>query len=324
MLNLDFNYIAATNFLCFGSEGIELDLTQYSRIVLIKGENRDRHIKEGADEQERAKSRNGVGKSSIPEIIVYTLTGRTIKPIRSQDSVINNKNKKGLRTEVRWGRYRVVRTRKPNSLRVWESENHVWDDDSEITLGGIPATQELIDKIIVVSHPTLTNLLAFTDKNSGGFLESDIPTKRMMVENLLSLDSYREYFERAKKLRNKHNEKIKTAADFYMVMLRDLDHAKSRVVQAVNQEASWLTARKGELTVLIGRIRDKQKKLEQTDGGAALVAYNAAQEEIKQLNETLSPLQENIEKIKSISADIQKKMSAVRQKTNALDRKSVV
>lgn len=67
MNNLDFYYVSAENFVCFGDK-FELDLRNYGKIVSIRGENLD-----------VPGSRNGVGKSTIPEIIVYTLFGTTLK-----------------------------------------------------------------------------------------------------------------------------------------------------------------------------------------------------------------------------------------------------
>ena len=91
MQNLDFNYIAAKNFLCFGPDGIELNLNKCSDIVLIKGSNLD--VKNIDDDRT---SSNGVGKSSIPEIIVYGLYGKTIKNHKkiTHKNVINNKTGK--------------------------------------------------------------------------------------------------------------------------------------------------------------------------------------------------------------------------------------
>ncbi|MGH7175197.1 MAG: hypothetical protein ACREGR_02475, partial [Minisyncoccia bacterium] len=65
MRNLDFKYFSAENFLCFG-KSVEIDLTKLSRIVLVKGENLD------ANPSHMDGESNGSGKSSIPEIPVYT------------------------------------------------------------------------------------------------------------------------------------------------------------------------------------------------------------------------------------------------------------
>ena len=75
MKNLDFRYVRAKNFLCFGPEGIEIDLTSYGNIILVRGKNKDI-----LDDEGNASS-NGVGKSSIPEILVYALYGKTIKKL---------------------------------------------------------------------------------------------------------------------------------------------------------------------------------------------------------------------------------------------------
>ena len=99
MKNLDFKYISAQNFLCFGPDKFELYFNDYSNIILIRGNNLD--TKEVDDKV----ASNGVGKSSIPEIIVYTLFGKTIKHPKkiTHKDVINNQVGKNLKTEVRWG-----------------------------------------------------------------------------------------------------------------------------------------------------------------------------------------------------------------------------
>jgi hypothetical protein len=115
---------SAENFLCFGPEGIEIDLTTHGNIVLIRGENMDAA---DATEEER-KSSNGVGKSSIPEIITYALYGQTIKNPKklSHNNVINNQTGKKLKVAIELDDLRIVRTRKPESLRVWESADGIW------------------------------------------------------------------------------------------------------------------------------------------------------------------------------------------------------
>ena len=73
MKNLKFKSAAAQNFLPFGPEGIKIDFESLGNIVLIKGENID--YKDASTKE----SSNGSGKSSIQEIIVWTLYGKTIK-----------------------------------------------------------------------------------------------------------------------------------------------------------------------------------------------------------------------------------------------------
>ena len=66
--------MSAENFLCFKNK-VEISFENKGNIVLIRGENLDTKLEDLAGRI----SSNGVGKSSIPEIIVYTLFGKTIK-----------------------------------------------------------------------------------------------------------------------------------------------------------------------------------------------------------------------------------------------------
>lgn len=288
--NLDFKYISAQNFLCFGPEGIEIDFTKFNNIVLIRGKNLDVH-----DAEERIAS-NGVGKTSIAEILVYTLFGKTIKQPKklSHKDVINNQTGKGLRTEVRWGNYRVVRSRKPDSLRIWESEDGIWDDEHEISLGGMPATQELIIEKIGLNYDTFINVAIYTDNNSGCFLECDASTKREVVENLMQLSKYREYGEKSKSLRNEYKNTVKTLLRDYELWQTELARSQNRVEQAVAQETQWKRQKKTEIQALIKRVEEKKTVLEQSEDGLEVSRYEDAQIRISELINKIPSLEESL------------------------------
>ena len=92
MKNLNFSYIGAWNFLCFGPQGIEIKFGDYGKVVFIRGENRDVKKEDEMPSDEVRVSSNGSGKSSIQEIIVYGLYGKSIKKPSAilKDGVINN------------------------------------------------------------------------------------------------------------------------------------------------------------------------------------------------------------------------------------------
>lgn len=304
MIDLKFKYVAAQNFLCFGPEGVEVDLSEYGNIILIRGENMD------VFEEEEKVSSNGVGKSSIPETIVYTLFGKTVKQPNklSHNNVINNKVGKKLRTEVRWDNFRVVRTRKPDSLRIWESpdgdwsqiENEEWADQHEISLGGMPATQKLIEEKVGLNYQTFVNVAIFTDNNSGSFLECDTPTKRQIVENLLSLDKYRQYSETAKKSRNEFKDNIKSISSEYDRLLNEKTSCENRLNQAKNEENTWKESKKKEIDSLNNQIENLKKKLATTDLGDAINEYRNAQEEIAKIDSSLKEKNESLTKVKTL------------------------
>ena len=311
MQNLKFQYARAENFLCF--KEIELDLRNYGNIVLIRGIDLDRQ----EDDGETRKATNGVGKSSIPEIFVYCLYGKCIKQDLKHENVIHTKVGKKLYAEVIWNEFRVVRTRKPDSLRIWESPSHTWDDSTEITLGGMPATQQLIEDKVGLSYNSFVNTVVFTDDNKNSFLECNVPTKREIVENLLSLSVYREYSERAKKTRSAFNSTIATMERDYNGLVTHCDSLKNRAAQVVRQEGEWTQQKKREHDAIVASIDSKKKQLSSSDTGALLVKYNEAQDGIKTYTDSLPDIQANIAKVKGIITGIEAKLSGHRQDKDA-------
>jgi len=311
MKSLDIKYVYAQNFLCFGQEAFELRLSDYSNVVLVKGLNFD------VSEESKAAS-NGVGKSSIPEIIVYTLFGKTIKHPKklNHKDVINNQIAKGLKTEVRWGDFRVVRTRKPDGLRLWESKDGVWDDSTEITLGGQPATQKLIEEKLGLNYETFVNVVVFTDNNAGSFLECDAANKRDIVENLLSLEKYKTFAENAKELKKEKKEAIRIAQVEYENIRQQLEQSKGRIRAAKEQESTWVKQRNSEIEDLMSKIKSLKKILESTSEGSELSKYQEAQVKIGELNSEIPNMESKQTKIQEMLEAAQEKHATARQKQN--------
>ena len=100
MRNLKIKFAAAYNFLPFGPEGIELHFDNYKNIILVRGENRDaKQLDPSLPSEELKISSNGSGKSSIQEIISYSLFGKTVKRPEKlgANDVVHNKDRKSTR-----------------------------------------------------------------------------------------------------------------------------------------------------------------------------------------------------------------------------------
>lgn len=310
MKSLDIKYIYAQNFLCFGNDAFELEFKDYGNIVLVKGNNLD-----VTDGESRTAS-NGVGKSSIPEIIVYTLFGKTIKHPKkiNHKDVINNQIGKGLKTEVRWGDYRAVRTRKPDSLRLWESSEGIWDDSTEISLGGQPATQKLLEDKLGLNYETFVNVVVFTDNNAGSFLECDSSNKREIVENLLSLEKYKKFAEKAKDLKKDKKDLIKILQSDYENVRNALQQAELRNKTAKDQENKWIESRKQELDSIFSKIKSLKSELESSPAGLDDRKYKEAQKRIEELNAEIPEFEKKQGKIQDLLDTAQEKQNSVKQK----------
>ncbi|MFX8508306.1 hypothetical protein ABTL86_19530, partial [Acinetobacter baumannii] len=115
-------------------------------------------------------------KSTVLEMIVYGLYGNVLKEM-SHKNVLNGKIKKGLEVEVRFQKdgaeYRVVRKRKPDALELWK-------DGVDVSLGGMPATQAEIERVIGLTYKAFTNIAFFGQHNMKSFLKCDAATKRQI------------------------------------------------------------------------------------------------------------------------------------------------
>jgi DNA repair exonuclease SbcCD ATPase subunit len=299
MRNLHFKYAKAENFLCFDEEGIEINFESYGNIVTVKGKNLD------VMEQDGEKASNGSGKSSIPEIIVYGLYGKTIKKPKQLThlNLINNKADKKLVVEVRWDNYRVVRKRSASNQQTLQ----LWEENAEgewIEISKGKGTQADIEAKIGLTYESFINIFIFSDDNTHPFLECDTTKKREIVENILSLEKYRNHSENAKELTKNLKTKIKDLAKEYEFLSEQKDGCISRISQVEKQELAWHEKMKKELEDLLEEIKKKRDELEQSSGGAALAAYQDAQEQIADLKSKIPVLEEQKTSFKNSLNDV--------------------
>jgi len=276
MIDLKFRYLRAKNMLCFGKEGVEFFLEDFGPIILVKGFNKDT----GTDDSPAS---NGSGKSSIQDVLAYAIYGKTVKKPKQMghERIINAKaDGKGLEVEVQFGDYRILRQRGPNKLRIWCSKDHLWDDESEITRGTMKDTQETIEGIVGMTHQAFCNVVVFDDSNTYAFLESDTPTKRTIVENLLGLDQYREYHDIAKDMQKDAKLEVKNLTADYERCQVELEQCNSRIAKVETQEDTWKKTKMAEAAKLMSTVKTKQEALQQLDTGGELEKYQAAQERI--------------------------------------------
>jgi DNA repair exonuclease SbcCD ATPase subunit len=316
MKKINFKKIKAKNFLCFGKDGIEIDFSKYDNIVLIRGKNYD----VSTDEKDVVSFSNGVGKSSIPQIIVYGLYGKTIrkpKKIGHKD-VINHSSSKDLIVEVYWDDYKVERRRKPDTLRLWKSNEGVFDDSTEITLGGMPATQKEIENILGLNYETFVNIFVFTDDNSTSFLECDASEKRNIVENLLSLEKYRSYFENAKKINKDHLNQIKNLQFEIDVIQKSSIEIEENLKSLKNSKKEWKSKKVEEIKLMKDNllICEKDASLIEEDS-----TYKKSQLKVKKINEEIEDLEKNINYLKEQFTELDEKFSFYKEDKNKEEQK---
>lgn len=301
MRNLSFKYISAQNFLCFGPEGIEIKFEDYSKVVFIQGINKDAKVADDSLEEHNKLSSNGSGKSSIQEIIVYGLFGKTVKKHTAlkKDGVIHNLVGKNCKIEIIWDKYKVVRTRSKNTLRLWESDDHTWNDATEITTGSMDETQALIEDKLGLNYETFLSVCVFSDDQSNSFLESESAVKRQIVENLLSLGVYRKWQDKASENLKLKKSSLSLLAKEYDIIDSHLKSLKTKQDQLVTKSDLWVKNVTKEVSQLSEKLKLLQFDLDNSDYTDQIELYKKAQNRITEISSQLDDEKDKLKKIES-------------------------
>lgn len=302
MKKLEFKRMYAKNFLPFGPEGIELFFQNFGNIVLVLGENLD--VKP-IDSEERLSS-NGSGKSSLQEILIWTLYGKTVKTPKKikADGVVHNIYKKNCVAEVEWDDYKISRGRKPGFLRLWKGEQ-------ELTLGEMKETQEKIEEIIGLNYEAFVNICVFADEEDSCFLECDSSTKRQIVENLLSLGVYREKFDSSKDALKEVKESIKNLSKEYDTLVGIRKESERRLELTKQKEKNWLEDKKKEIINFEKSIVNEKSKLNSSDYLQKLEVYEKAQISFVEKEKEKLELDANLIKLKDAIEEFKKKKNSL-------------
>jgi DNA repair exonuclease SbcCD ATPase subunit len=309
MKNLNIKKISAYNFLAFGPDGVEINFQKLKNIVLIKGKNLD-YLKDlkRFDKAKFRDSSNGSGKSSVQEIICYALYGKTIKNPKkiSKDDVVNNFYKKNCKVEMFFDDYKILRTRSPDSLRLWKSEDGIWNKDTEITQGKQQDTQSKIDSIIGINYDVFISTSIFTDDQANCFLESDLSSKRSIIENLLSLDIYRSRFDYSKNLLKESKSRIKNYSSEYEILVDTKSNLDKRLASARSSEVGWKNSKEEELKKILKEIKIKISDLDSLNNDKHQKKYEQAQIKIKTINESIDLINLEIESLQNNLSELKK------------------
>ena len=304
MRKINFKKMKAQNFLCFGNEGIEIDFHNHGNVVLIKGKNLD--IKDGD-----LHSSNGSGKSSILDALIYGLYGKTVKNPKKigVKDVINNKTNKKMSIEIYFDDIKISRTRKPDGLKLWQSSDGIFDESTELTRGEIKQTQELIESILGFSYETFKSICVFTDSNTDSYLESNAAERRIIVENLLGLEKYRNYHETSKEMIKSVKQEITLADIETKNNITNYNSYKLQLDQLEEKEKKWKELLLEEIKVLKSDIEllEKQQK-DLADFDPQVEKYNKAQNEIINKNNEIESLEEKITKAETNKDQIDTKL----------------
>ena len=304
MRKIEFKKLKAQNFLCFGEQGIEIDFINYDSIVVLTGKNLD--VKDGD-----LNSSNGSGKSSIMDALLYGLFGKTLKnpkKIGAKD-VINNKTNKKMAIEICFDDVKILRSRKPDGLKLWRSKESVFDETTELTRGEIKQTQDMIETILGFNYETFKSICVFTDSNTDSYLEANASERRMIVENLLGLEKYRIYNEKTKEILKETKTEISLTEKDDNHNQNTIDNLTFQFNQIIEKKSIWKNTLEQEVQNLENDQKILKKQIEDLKAFDPQVEkYNNAQIKIEENNSQIEQLNSKINKLDASKDQIEAKI----------------
>lgn len=163
-----FEKIRYKNFLAAGEQFIEIPLNDSDQTLFI--------------------GRNGAGKSTILDALVFVLYGKPFRDV-NKNQLINSINGKGTLTEVEFSigsnSYMVRRGIKPNKLEIYENGELVEQD------GSATEYQKYLEKhILKMSQKSFTQVVILGSSSFVPFMKLSTPDRRQIVEDLLDIEIF--------------------------------------------------------------------------------------------------------------------------------------
>ena len=299
---ITFKSVSGKNFLSFGDTPIHVDLRP--GVNAIVGSNLDKED-----------SKNGAGKSSITELLYYSLYGSTLREI-SKDHIQNSLTKKRCEVSLEFDvysnklkdTYKIIRQLNPTKCILLKNEE-------DITRSTLAKTNSLIQEIIHTSSTVFQNSVIMSVNTALPFLALPKTDKRKFIESVLGLEVFTEMvlkaredyssvkkdyeskytlFERAQteldfnqsqfsNYENLKQERLNKLQDKYFALTKDIGILKAKIVEPVHNVQEQLR-HENLLEVAVSTL---SKQLEQVTNKLSKLGASITME-TKQLNQLLN------------------------------------
>jgi DNA repair exonuclease SbcCD ATPase subunit len=179
MKRVSFEKVVARNFMSIGEEPIELNYRH--GVNIITGANLDRE-----------ESGNGVGKSSVVEILYFALFGTTIRDVKATQIKHYSATDPAevtvdftVKDTSGTSKYELIRNASPSRVSLYKQ-------GVDITPSTIPKTNDLIKQIIGATPEVFQNSIIMTVNGAIPFMSQRKVDKRKFLEGILGLGAFGE------------------------------------------------------------------------------------------------------------------------------------
>jgi DNA repair exonuclease SbcCD ATPase subunit len=205
---ITFKRLEGKNFLSFGDTPVTIDLRPGVNAII--GTNLDKED-----------SKNGAGKSSVTELLYYSLYGTTLREI-SKDYIENSVTKKRCEVSLEFqtnsngvfDTYKIVRKLNPTKCQLFKN-------NEDITRSTLAKTNALIQEVIHTPATVFQNSVIMSANNALPFMALPKTDKRKFIESVLGLEIF--------------TEMVLKARDDYSIAKKDYEIAYTKFEQTKNE-----------------------------------------------------------------------------------------
>lgn len=227
---IEIQNISWRNFMSYGDETSSLDLANMGQ-VLITGEIQD-------ESTDGLRKSNGSGKSTIPNVILWVLFGRTMHSANPGDSVINHYTGAECWAKITFKNGdTITRTRGTKG----HNELIYVKNSEEQSLSTNKNLQQLLNKELKLDWELFTNSAFFTQYGKS-WLEMADNSRKKALERILKIDRFTFYAAAAKKNADDAEVKMSKYTTQIESRKRNIDNIKNTISRndtlKLNYEAS--------------------------------------------------------------------------------------
>lgn len=227
---ITFKNLEGKNFLSFGDSTVRVDLRPGVNAII--GTNYDKED-----------SKNGAGKSSITELLYYSLYGTTLREIAKdhiQNSLTKGRCEVSLEFEVVSNNtadaYKIVRKLNPTKCQLFKN-------GEDITRSTLAKTNSLIQEIIHTPATVFQNSVIMSANNAQPFMALPKTDKRKFIESVLGLEVFTDMVLKAR-------DDYSIAKKDYEIAYTKLEQQQSELVFNQSQFDNYETAKQERLNKL--------------------------------------------------------------------------